>query len=322
MKSLAVLAISIAAVAVSGAARAESDYPNRPIKMILPSAPGGGGDLFGRVLAENMRKILGQPIVVENNAGASGTIAINQISKSKPDGYTFGLGTMTTTTLAPAVFEKLPYDPIKDLTTIARVGTSPIILVATSDFPANTLKEFVAAAKASKEPLMYGTWGIGSTGNFCAEILAQKAGVKLTHVPYKGTAPVVAALLGGEIKVAWLDMATGTTAVGTGKIKPIGMCTRRTSNFPDVATYKEQGIDFDQWTGWAVFGPPGMPKEIVEKLGAALRQTVEDPAVSAKMIGWGITPDYVSGPQQAEINAREIEVWKKIAKDASIKSDQ
>lgn len=117
-------------------------------------------------------------------------------------------------------------------------------------------------------------------------------------------------------------MATGTTAVGTGKIKPIGMCTRRTSNFPDVATYKEQGIDFDQWTGWAVFGPAGMPKEIVEKLGAALRQTVEDPAVSAKMIGWGITPDYVSGPQQAEINAREIEVWKKIAKDASIKSDQ
>jgi tripartite-type tricarboxylate transporter receptor subunit TctC len=300
-------------------AQTAGDYPNKPIRMILPSAPGGGGDMVGRLLADNLSKRLNQPFVVENNAGASGTIAINQLSKAKPDGYTIGLGTMTTTTLAPAVYEKLPYDPIKDLTTLARIGTSPIMLLVSNDVPANNLKEFLAYVKKSPDPIQYGTWGLGSTGHFCAEVLAQKTGAKLSHVPYKGSSPVMVAMLGGEIKVAWLDMATGTAAVRSGKVKPLAMCTRRTVNFPDVATYKEQGVDFDQWTGWAVFAPAGVPKAIADKIGVALRDTVKDPAVAAKLQDWGITADFVPGEEQAAINRREVEVWKKVAKDAGMK---
>ncbi|WP_316154107.1 tripartite tricarboxylate transporter substrate binding protein [Cupriavidus sp. BIC8F] len=322
MKKSAALGF-LAAVALSFGAQAqgEASYPSKPIRLIVPTAPGGGGDVFARILADQLGRRLKQPLVVENNAGAAGTIAIAQLARATPDGYTIGLGTMTTTTLAPAVYRALPYDPVKDLTTIARVGTSPIILVATKDFPANNLKELVAVAKKSASPLQFGTWGLGSTGHFCAEVLAQKTGIKLDHIPFKGSSPVVTAMLGGVVKLGWLDIGSGTSAVKTGKIKALAMCTRRTANFPNVPTYKEQGVDFDQWTGWAMFAPAGLPKPITEKLAAAVQETLRDPAVTSKMADLGITPDYVAGSEQAAINARDIEVWKRVAREANIKLD-
>ncbi|EHP39681.1 hypothetical protein OR16_30244 [Cupriavidus basilensis OR16] len=302
-------------------AETPDDYPARPVKLIVPSAAGGGADAFGRLLGEQLGKRLKQSFVVENIAGAAGTIAIGQLAHAKPDGYTIALGTMTTTTLAPAVYHQLPYDPVKSLTTLARVGTSPIILVATKDYPANNLKEFIELAKKSAKPIQFGTWGAGSTGHFCAEVLAQKTGIKLDHIPFKGGAAVMTAMMGDVVKVGWLDIGSGTTAVKTGKIKALAMCTRRTSNFPNVATYKEQGVDFDQWTGWAMYAPAGVPKPIVEKISAALRDMLQDPTVKSKMLDWGITPDYLSGEEQALVNVREIEVWKGVAKEAKITLD-
>lgn len=303
----------IASASAAAQPQAAADYPQRPVRIIYPGAVGGGGDVFIRMLAERLRVKLGQPFIVENNAGAAGTIAIAQVAKSQPDGYTITLGTMSSTTLAPAVYKGLPYDPVKDLTTLARIGTSPIILVARNEFPANNLKEFVAHAKAGAKPVQYGTWGLGSTGHFCGEIVAQKTGAKLEHIPYKGSAPAVTDLLGGTIQVAWLDIGSGTQAVKTGKVKALSMCTRRTENFPDVASYKEEGVDFDQWTGWAMFGPAGVPRPIVARLGTALQEILKEPEVRSKMLGWGITPDYVPGEEQAAINAREIQVWKQVA---------
>lgn len=322
MKTFAALTMLAALVtAPLSTAHAEDAYPNKPIRLIVPTAPGGGGDVFARILADQVGRRLKQPLVVENNAGAAGTIAIGQLARATPDGYTIGLGTMTSTTLAPAVYRNLPYDPIKDLTTIARVGTSPIILVATKDFPANNLKELVEVAKKSAAPLQFGTWGLGSTGHFCAEVLAQKTGIKLDHIPFKGTSPVVTAMLGGVVKVGFLDIGSGTSAVKTGKIKALAMCTRRTANFPNVATYKEQGVDFDQWTGWAMFAPAGLPRPIVDKLTAAVRDALKDPAVTSKMADLGITPDFVTGSEQAKVNAQDVHVWKRIAQDADIKLD-
>lgn len=309
-----ILAIAILSSAVLPArAQTANDYPSRPVRIIYPGAAGGGGDAFIRMLADHLQKRLGQPFFVENNAAASGTVAITQVAQAKPDGYTITLGTMSSTTLAPAVFKSLPYDPVKSLTTLARVGTSPIIMVAVKDFPANNLKEFISLAKSGAKPIQYGSWGLGSTGHFCGEVVAQQAGIKLDHIPYKGSAPVVTDLLGGTIQVAWLDIGSGTAAVKTGKVKALAMCTRRTENFPGVATYKEQGVDFDQWTGWAMFGPAGIPKPIVDKLGAALKEILKEPEVTSKMLSWGITPDFLPGEEQAAVNAREIVVWKRIA---------
>jgi len=315
---LAAICMSIATVAV---AQSAVDYPNRPVKLIVPSTSGGGADAFGRLLGDHLSKRLKQPFVVENIAGAAGTIAIGQLAHARPDGYTIALGTMTTTTLAPAIYKQLPYDPVKGLTTLARVGTSPIILVATTDLPANNLREFIELARRSPKPIQFGTWGQGSTGHFCAEVLAQKTGIKLDHIPFKGGAAVMTAMMGDVIKVGWLDIGSGTAAVKTGKIKPLAMCTRRTSNFPNVATYKEQGVDFDQWTGWAMFAPAGVPRPIADKIEAALKDTLNDPSVTAKMNDWGITPDYLGGAEQAAVNVREIEVWKRVAKEANITLD-
>lgn len=315
MRALRTLLLALAGLSplAALAQAAATDYPSRPVRILYPGAAGGGGDAFIRMLADHLQRRLGQPFVVENNAAASGTVAIGQMAKAAPDGYTISLGTMSSTTLAPAVFKHLPYDPVKNLTTLARVGTSPIIMVAAKDFPANNLKEFIALARAGGKPIAYGTWGMGSTGHFCAEVVAQQAGIALSHIPYKGSAPAVNDLLGGTIQLAWLDIGSGTAAVKTGKVKPLAMCTRRTANFPEVATYKEQGVDFDQWTGWAMFAPAGVPKPIVDKLGATLRRILEEPEVSTKMLGWGITPDFVPGEEQAAINAREVVVWKQIA---------
>ena len=302
-----------------GLAHAASDFPNRPITFLLPSAPGGGGDMVGRLIGEGLSKRLGQPVIVENNAGASGTIAIAKLSRSEPDGYTIGLGTMTSTTLAPIVYPKLPYDPVKDLTTIAGIGTSPIVLLVKDDLPVKNLQEFLDYARKSPDPVQYGSWGVGSTGNFCAEVLAQKTGIKLSHVPYQGTSPVLTALLGGEIKVAWLDMATGTTAVRTGKIRPVALCTRPAAAFPRTGTYKDQGVDFDQWTGWAMFAPPKLPKPILDKLAVAVRETINDPKISAKLLDWGITAEFIPGAERNADNAKDIKAWRKIAQDADMK---
>lgn len=300
---------------------ASGNYPSRPIKFILPSSAGGGGDMVGRLIGEGLARRLGQPVVIDNNAGASGTIAIGQLAKAQPDGYTIGLGTMTSTTLAPTVYPKLTYDPVKDLTTIAGIGTSPIVLLVRNDVPVKNLKDFLEYAKKSPEPVQYGSWGLGSTGHFCAEVLSQKTGIKLSHVPYKGSAPVMTAMLGGEIKAAWLDMATGTAAVRSGKIRPVALCSRPTAAFPNVATYKDQGVDFDQWTGWAMFAPPNLPKPILEKLTRAVQETIADPAVVAKLLDWGVTAEFIPGAQRNADNAKDIQTWRQIAHDAGMKFD-
>ncbi len=312
-----------AAVMIGGVAFAQtaSDFPNKPIRFILPSSPGGGGDMVGRLIGDGLSKRLGQPVIIENNAGASGTIAITQLSRAAPDGHTIGLGTMTSTTLAPVVYPKLPYDPVKDLTTVAAFGTSSIVLLVRDDIKVKNLKEFLDYARKSPVPIQYGTWGNGSTGHFCAEVLSQKADIKLMHVPYKGSGPVHMALLGDEIKVAWLDMATSSAAVTSGKVHPIALCSRPSAKFPDVGTYKAQGIDFDQWTGWTLYAPPKTPKPIVEKIANALKDTISDPAVAAKLVEFGIDAEFIPGDQRQADNAREIAIWRKVAQEAGMQFD-
>ncbi len=320
MKTYVLGAVLAAACAVAAAqpAAAPADYPNKPVHLLLPFSAGGGGDVLGRILADRMGKRLNQSIVVENKPGAAGTIGTHTVATSPADGYTITIGGMSTHTLAPATYPKLPYDPLKDFATIGRIGTSAIVMVAAKDFPANDIKEFVAMAKA-KPGVQYASWGPGSTGHFCGEVLAQKAGVQLTHVPFKGASQIMTDILGGHIGVGFVDMATGTPFVKDGRVKALGVCTQRSPSLPDVASYKEQGIDFDKTLSWVMYAPAGVPKPIVDKLAAALQATLKEPEVVSKLVALGITADYLSGSEQAAANAIDIPIWRKIAQDANLK---
>jgi tripartite-type tricarboxylate transporter receptor subunit TctC len=320
MKTYVLGAVLAAACAVATAqpAAAPADYPSKPVHLLLPFSAGGGGDVLGRLLADRMGKRLNQPFVVDNKPGAAGTIGTHTVATSPADGYTITIGGMSTHTLAPATYPKLPYDPLKDFATIGRIGTSAIVMVAAKDFPANDIKEFVALAKA-KPGVQYASWGPGSTGHFCGEVLAQKAGVQLTHVPFKGASQIMTDILGGHIGVGFVDMATGTPFVKEGRVKALGVCTQRSPSLPDVASYKEQGIDFDKTLSWVMYAPAGVPKPIVDKLAAALQATLKEPEVVSKLVALGITADYLSGAEQAAANAIDIPIWRKIAQDANLK---
>jgi tripartite-type tricarboxylate transporter receptor subunit TctC len=300
-------------------ARAEdaSDYPSRKIKMLLPFAAGGGGDVIGRLLADKMGKRLGQTIYVENRTGAAGTIGTQMVATSPADGYTIMIGGMTTHVLAPASYARLSYDPIKDFTTIGRIGTSAILVVASRDFPANDLRGLIAMAKKGDQ-IQYGTWGVGSTGHFCAEILSQKAGIRLEHVPFSGAAKVANDLMGGHISLGLLDMATATPLVKDGKLKALGTCGDRSPSLPDVASYKDQGIDFERSLSWVMYAPAGIPDIAAKKLSSALKESIAEADMTERLLALGVTADFIAGDKQRDINASDIEAWKVVAKEAKI----
>ncbi|MDF0578748.1 Bug family tripartite tricarboxylate transporter substrate binding protein [Bradyrhizobium yuanmingense] len=312
-----VTSLLILSAAASARAEDAAAYPTRKIRMLLPYAAGGGGDVVGRLLAERMGKTLGQSIYIENHTGAAGTIGTQMVATSANDGYTITVGGMTTHVLAPAIYPKLPYDPIKNFTTIGRVGVSAIMLVATKDFAANDIKDLVALAKKG-EPIQYGSWGVGSTGQFCAEILMQQTGIRMDHVPCNGIAKLAGDLLGRHISLATLDVATATPLVKEGSIKALAACGERSPSLPDVASYKEQGVAFDRSLSWAMYAPAGVAPSIAQKLSAALKEALGDDVVKQKLLALGITPQFVPGEEQRDINARDITAWKQVAKDAGI----
>jgi len=307
----------MAGLLISGAVHAE--YPDRPIRMLLPFSAGGGGDTLGRILAERFAAELKQPVIVENKPGAGGTIGIAAVARSAPDGYTITIGGMTTHVLSPLVYQNLPYDPIKSFTSLGAIGNSAIIVVANNNFPANNVAELRKLADSRKEPVQYASWGVGSTGHFCGEVMAQKGNVKLTHVPYKGTTQVMTDVIGGHIDLGFVDMATATPMVTQHKVKALAVCTKRSPSTPDVPSYKEQGIDFDRDLNWAMYVPAGTPAPVVQRLSSTLEKVLQEPDVVQKLLGLGITANYISGPKHEKANAADIEAWRAVAKEAGIK---
>ena len=269
-ETIAIALLALLAATPQAMSEEPSDYPSRKIRMLLPYSAGGGGDVLGRLLADAMGKRLGQTIFIENRTGAAGTIGAQQVATSPADGYTITIGGMTTHVLAPATYANLPYDPVRDFTTIGRIGNSSIVLVATNDFAASDIKSLIAMANKG-EPIQYGTWGVGSTGQFCGEILSQQARIKLEHVPFSGTAKLANDLLGGHIRLAMLDMVTGTPLVQEGKLKALAVCGDRSPSLRDVASYSEQGVPFERSLSWVMYAPAGLAEPITRKLADALK---------------------------------------------------
>jgi len=318
------IAAAMAACSLGWAAssQAADEYPSRPIHFVSIASAGGGGDAITRMLAEKMGPLMNANFVVENKPGAGGAIAAEMVARSTPDGYTILLGGFTSQVLLAAVRPTLPYDPVKDFDPIGQIGTASILLVATNDFPANSLPELIDLAKKAPDSVLYGTWGVGSTGHFCGELMSQRAGITMSHVPYKGIGPIQTDMLAGQLKLAFVDMATGTPLVKAGRLKAIASCISRSPSLPEVAGFDEQGIDFQGKSViapmWAVYAPAGTPPAALDKLRSALKQVVDMPDVREKLLNFGVKADFVGGDDFRQRLASGVPEWKEIARKSDI----
>lgn len=314
--------IAGAAVLTAGHAAAQQ---HRPIRLVVPYAAGGPIDNTARILAEQVKDTLGGPVIIDNKPGAGGNIGADFVAKAPADGYTIGIGGATTHVLLPASNPKLSYDSVKDFAPIGQVGTASILLIATNDFPANNAKELIALAKKSPGSVQYASWGIASTGHFCGELFNLRTQAQMSHIPYKSVVQIQTDMLGGHVKLAYVDMASGSPMVKSGKVKAITACTSRSPSLPEVSSYDDEGIDFaGKRMGalrWALYAPAGTPKPIVSKLSAALKQVLEMPDVKSRLLDLGITAAFVGGDELRTMTAADIEGWKQIAKAANISNE-
>jgi tripartite-type tricarboxylate transporter receptor subunit TctC len=306
--------------AAAGAAFA-SDYPNRSVRIIVAFPPGGINDIVARVMAERLTQSLQQPVVVENRAGAGGTIGADVAAKSKPDGYTLLMGSVSNIAMAPSQYKALPYDPARDFAPVALVAAAPNVLVVHPDFPVSSVRELIAAAKQKPGGINYASAGLGTSNHLTVELLQVMTGVKLNHVPYKGDAPGTADVVAGQVPMIFPTLPVALPFIKAGKLRPIAVSSAgRSSLLPEVPTVAESGglpdFEVSVWVG--IFAPAGTSPEIVSKLNAEIARIVRVPAVRERLAGLGAEPVGNSVESFASYIRTELAKWSKIAKAAGI----
>jgi tripartite-type tricarboxylate transporter receptor subunit TctC len=317
----ALLVAALFAVALAAVAQ-DSEYPDRPIRFVVPYPPGGGTDVIARIVQEPFQALLGQPIVIENRGGAAGSIGTDVVAKSLPNGYTV-LFTLSSHTINPSIYPKLPFDTAKDFEPVGMVASLPQILVANPDFPANTVAELIALAKSKPGELSFASVGNGSPGHLAGELLKLRTGTQMTHIPYRGGGPAVVDVLGGQVPLLWVSIPAAAQFVKSGKLKALAVSTRKRSEaFPDVPTMQEAGVpDFEVDSWYAMFVPVKTPRPVIDKLNRAINSVVRDPAVREKLLAQG--SEGVGGTPEdlGKVVAAELASWSKLIKDANIKVD-
>jgi tripartite-type tricarboxylate transporter receptor subunit TctC len=271
---------------------AQANYPNRPIRLIIPFTPGGVTDTSGRFIAEQLSLKLGQQVIADNKPGASGNIGSQMVAAAEPDGYTLLLGYAGTLSINPLLNEKTPFDSVKDFAPIGKIGDAILILVANNNFQGKTLADVIAISKKDPNGLSYGTSGSGGTPHIAGELLKQRTGANLVHIPYKGGGQALLDLLGGNIPLVYTAVAGANQYVGSGRIKAIAVSSsKRSPSMPDVPTFIEGGVkDFviDDWVG--LLAPAKTPKPIIDKLNQALNEILNSSEGKARLFVMGITP--------------------------------
>ena len=316
--------LAAALIAAPLAAHAQSDYPNRTVKLVVGFAPGGSTDIVARIVAQRLGERLGQSVIVENRAGAGGTIGADVVAKAPPDGYTLTLGTTSTHAIAAGAYSKLPYDPVKDFTPISLVAITPYLLVTSQKTPANKLPEFVSLAKAQAGKMNYGSAGNGTATHLAMEMLKDTAKIDLQHVPYKSNAESDRAIIAGEVDAVFGSMPALLQNAKAGKVKPIAVGTAtRSPALPDVPTVAEQGYPGFEAALWlGIMGPPGMPKPIVDRLHKELAAVVAMPEFKAQMDANGAEPLASKSPEEfRQMLAGQVDKYVKITKAVGIKLD-
>lgn len=302
-----------------GNANAQTDYPMRPVKVIVPSPPGGGTDILARVLAQHLSKALGQPFFVENKAGAGNMIGIEFVAHAPADGYTV-LVVPSTLALNSVLYKKVPYDPVRDFSPVTLAATAPNVLVVNPALPAKSLAEFIALAKAKPGALSYGTPGIGTSPHLSMELLKSMAGIDLQHVPYRGTAAAVTDVIGGQIAATFANAFTAKPQVDSGRVRALAVSgPHRLNAFPGVPPVAEAGVpgyEAMQWYGLAV--PAGTPAPIIARLHAEAAKALQSDEMKEKLALDGAQPVGSSPAEFAALIRRELEKWTRVVRAAGI----
>jgi tripartite-type tricarboxylate transporter receptor subunit TctC len=313
-------ALLIAALAAPAAAQ---DYPSRPITLVVPYAAGGGNDLMARTAAEKMSRTLGQHIVIENRGGAGGSIATRQIAKAAPDGYTLGLGGTGTLAINPTLYANVGYDPRKDFAPVGLIATSALVICANPSLPARSISDLIALAKKEPGKLNYASAGTGSGIHLGTEYFAAMAGIKLTHVPYKGSAPALADLVGGHVALYFSSLPPAVGLVKDGKVRALAVTgSRRSPIFPDVPTVAEAALPgYEAVLHYGIVAPAGTPRPVIEKLSAALRAAVMSDDLKARLADDGAEPLASTPEEYAGDIDREETKWSAIVKASGAKAE-
>jgi tripartite-type tricarboxylate transporter receptor subunit TctC len=319
MKSLFAAALAIFLTA-GGAQAAQSDYPSRPVRLIVPFAPGGTNDITARGIAPELGEVLGQQVVVENRAGAGGQIGAEAVAKSPPDGHTLMMASSSVMTNAPAVYSKLRYDILKDFAPIGRVGELPLVIVVHPSVPAKTAKQFIALAKARPKDVRMATGGPGTTSHLIAELFAMSAGVQVLIVPYKGGGPALIDLLGGHVDARVDQISSSLEHIKSDRLRPVAVTTtRRAGQLPAVPTLSESGLaGFDASTVNAVLAPAATPPDIVRRLNAALGKVLAIPAVIERFNALGVEIRPSSSEELAAFIRQDLEKWKRVVRETGL----
>ena len=312
----------LAALCVTAASAAEPAYPDRPVRVLVPFPPGGANDIVARQIGQRLNARWGKPVVIDNRGGAGGNIGTEIGARANPDGYTLLIGSTSTLASNMSLYEKLPFDVVRDFAPIALIVTAPNMLCATVGVPAKTVPELIKLAKTAPQKLNYSSFGEGSSSHLIAEMFKRRAGIDMVHVPYKGGALALAAVIGGEVHMTFSNFSVALPQVKSGKVRGVAVTSlKRAAALPEVPTVAESGLPGFEATAWvALVAPRATPRAIVQRVNADIRAELSDKDMRAQLAAQGLEPAGGTPEALGQHIRAEIERWRRVIREAGVRA--